>query len=149
MNKFLISTGVLLASLALASCSDDTQSSAPASASTAAATPAGVDHPMEPSTSPPPETPAPASAATVAGYEIPPFPLSNVGICDRYASEARRCLNEVATDDKRRAYERDINSLLKKVTPKPGEPVNEWLTSDCRRGLGLLAQRYPQCAIQK
>ena len=30
MNKFLISTGVLLASLALASCSDDTQSSAPA-----------------------------------------------------------------------------------------------------------------------
>lgn len=149
MKKLLISAGILAASIALTGCGNDSQSSAPASASTAAAVPAGVTTPTTPSPTPPATSTVPAPAATVAGYQIPPFPLSNVQICDHYASEARRCLNQVAKEDKRYAYERDIKSLLKKVTPKPGQPVNEWLTSDCRRGLDSLAMRYPQCTIQK
>ncbi len=143
MNKYVITAGILLASIALAGCGNDSQPNAPANASTAATTPADISHPMEPDLTPP------AAAATVANYEIPPFPLSNVEICDRYASEARRCLNQVASDDERYAYERDIKSLLEKVTPKPGESANEWLTSDCRRGLDTLAKRFPQCTVQK
>lgn len=143
MNKPLISVGILLASIALAACGNDSQPNTPAHASTAATAPTGVTQPMEPSLTPP------AAAATVASYEIAPFPLSNIQICDQFASEARRCLNQVAPDDQRRAYEKDINALLQKVTPEPGQPANEWLTSDCRRGLDTLTQRYPQCAVQK
>lgn len=145
MNKYLIATSVLLATIALAGCGNDTQTNAPASTSTAATTPVGVTHPMEPSTTPAQAAPA----ATVASYEIPPFPLTNIQICDHYASEARRCLNQVASDDKRHAYEKDITTLLEKVTPEPGQAANEWLTSDCRRGLDTLAKRFPQCTIQK
>lgn len=150
MKKLLILSGLLACSLLLAACGKDSkQPGTPPSASTAPAVPEGTSHPMTPSTTPPQAEPAPAAAATTAGYQIPPFPVSNVEICDRYASEARRCLNEVGTDQQRHAYEQDVSSLLQKVTPRQGQPVNEWLTSDCRRSLDMLAARFKQCKIQK
>ena len=148
MKNTLIIPALLAAGLTLGACSKDSQpESAPATTATAPEAPPVANHPMTPATAPPQAQPTPA--ATSASYEIPPFPISNIEICDRYASEARRCLNQYATDEQRHAYERDISSLLQKVTPKEGQAPNEWLTSDCRRGLGTLAQKFRQCGIQK
>ena len=150
MKNTLILSGLLACSLVLAACGKDSkQPEAPPAASTAPAVPEGQSQPVTAGTAPPQAEATPAPAGTAAGYQIPPFPVSNVAVCDRYASEARRCLNEYGTDKLRHAYEHDIRTMLQKVTPKEGQPVNEWLTGDCRRDLESLALRFKQCSVQK
>lgn len=114
------------------------------------ARPTAATHRMKPGKHKLPTLLAPAGAASVSDeYQMPPFPISNVDICDKYASEARRCLNKVANSAERHASAGSIDALLKKVTSEPGQRPNEWLAADCRRGLDTLKVRYPQCDIQK
>lgn len=128
---------VLAAGLILAACSRE----APPPAT---APQAGDEAAAE---APPPPRAAPAAEPE---YQIQPFPVSGVPLCDSYASEARRCLNQPGHDNqRRRATERAILELLEDVTPEnPGDPPNPWLEGSCRTGIEALARRFPGCDVQ-